>query len=172
MSRRDMKQAQASAAEHRIPQAFDSAADLCHFPEVDAIFVATPDCAHLKDVLLAIESGKPVLCEKPMGMNGVECRQMVEAARRVKLLLGVAQVFRFERSTASLRERVARGQVGRPVFARSEFSPARTHPRNRLTDAKIAGGGPIADVGVHCIDALRYILSDEVVRVHAARDRA
>ena len=103
-----------------------------------------------------------------MGMNAGECRQMVEAARRAKLLLGVAQVFRFERSTASLCERVAVGQVDRPVFARAEFSYAvRSHPRKWLTDAKIAGGGPIADVGVHCIDALRYILNDEIVRVTA-----
>jgi len=169
LSRRDMKQAEASAAEYKIPHAYDSAADLCRSPEVDAIFVATPDCWHLGDVLLAIESGKPVLCEKPMGMNASECRQMVEAARRKKLLLGVAQVFRFERSTASLRERIAKGQVGRPVFVRSEFSyAARTHHRKWLTDAKIAAGGPIADVGVHCIDALRYILNDEVVRVTAS----
>jgi predicted dehydrogenase len=168
LSRRDMKKAQASAAEYKVRDAFDSAAALCRSPEVDAVFVATANCSHLKDILLAIENGKPVLCEKPMGMNADECRQMVEAARRAKLLLGVAQVFRFERSTGSLRERVALGQVGRPVFARAEFSyPARTHPREWLTDAKIAGGGPIADVGVHCVDALRYILNDEIVRVTA-----
>ena len=167
--RRDMETARASAAQYNIAHAFDSAAELCRSAEVDAVFVATPNCSHLKDVLLAIESGKPVLCEKPMGMNAGECRQMVEAARQAKLLLGVAQVFRFERSTASLRERVALGQVGRPVFARAEFSyAARTHPRKWLTDAKIAGGGPIADVGVHCVDALRYILRDEVVRVTAS----
>ena len=81
LSRRDVKQAQASAAEYKIPHAFDSAADLCRSPEVDAIFVATPDYSHFKDVLVAIESGKPVLCEKPMGMNAGECRQMMEAAR-------------------------------------------------------------------------------------------
>src|ERR1039457_2166784 len=69
LSRRDVKQAQASAAEYKIPHAFDSAADLCRSPEVDAIFVATPDYSHLEDVLLAIESGKPVLCEKPMGLT-------------------------------------------------------------------------------------------------------
>ena len=120
----------------------------------------------MNDVTLAIESGKPVLCEKPMGMNGTECREVVEAARRAKLLLGVAQVFRFERSTATLREHVAAGLIGKPVFARSEFSfPVQTHPRVWITNAKLAGGGPIADVGVHCIDALRYILADEVVRV-------
>jgi 1,5-anhydro-D-fructose reductase (1,5-anhydro-D-mannitol-forming) len=123
----------------------------------------------LKDVLLAIENGKPVLCEKPMAMSAEECRQMVEAARRAKLRLGVAQVFRFGSTTASLRARVAAGLIGKPVFARSEFSfAARTHPRAWITNVKIAGGGPIADVGVHCVDALRYILSDEVVRVTAS----
>src|SRR5437588_10759159 len=169
LSRRSLEKAQESAREWKIPHAFDSATALCRSPEVDAIFVATPNDSHLKDVLLAIENGKPVLCEKPMGINADECRQMVGAARRAKLLLGVAHVFRFERSTANLRERVAEGQVGKLVFARSEFSyPARTHPRKWLTDAKMAAGGPIVDVGVHCIDALRYILSDEVVRVTAS----
>ncbi|MGD1078812.1 MAG: Gfo/Idh/MocA family oxidoreductase [Candidatus Sulfotelmatobacter sp.] len=166
LSRRDIKRAQASAAEYNIPYAFDSASTLCRSPEVDAIFVATPNSSHLNDVMLAIESAKPVLCEKPMGMNAAECRKMVETARRSNLPLGVAQVFRFERSMATLRERVAAGLIGKPFFARSEFSfPVRTHSRSWINNAKIAGGGPIADVGVHCIDALRYILADEVVRV-------
>jgi len=168
LCRRDIKRAQASAAEYKIPCAFDSARDLCRSPEVDAVLVASPNSFHLNDVMLAIESGKPVLCEKPMGMNATECRTMVEAARRANLLLGVAQVFRFERSTTTLRERVTAGLIGKPVSARSEFSfPVRTHPRAWITNAKIAGGGPIADVGVHCIDALRYILGDEVARVAA-----
>jgi predicted dehydrogenase len=166
LSRRNIDKARASAAEYKIPHAFDSAADLCRSPEVDAIFVATPNNAHLEDVMLAIASGKPVLCEKPMGMNAGECRQMVEAARKANVLLGVAQVFRFERGTAALRERIAAGQLGKPVFVRSEFSfLARTHRRQWLTNASIAGGGPISDIGVHCVDALRYVLDDEIVRV-------
>jgi 1,5-anhydro-D-fructose reductase (1,5-anhydro-D-mannitol-forming) len=168
LSRRDMEKARASAAEYKIPHAFGSAEELCRCPEVDAVFVTTPNSCHLSDVLLAIQHKKPVLCEKPMGMNADECRQMVEAARKTNVLLGVAQVFRFEDSTARVRERVAAGQIGRPVLARSEFSYlGRDHARTWLTDASVAGGGPIADVGVHCIDALRYILDDEVVRVTA-----
>jgi 1,5-anhydro-D-fructose reductase (1,5-anhydro-D-mannitol-forming) len=134
---------------------------------VDAIFVTTPNSCHLRDVLLAIENGKPVLCEKPMAMNAGECRRMVEAARKANLLLGVAQVFRFENSTARLKERMAAGQIGKAVFARSEFSfpAAQGHARKWINDLSVAGGGPIADVGVHCIDTLRYILQDEVVRV-------
>ncbi len=169
LSRRNLEKAQASAGQHNIPLAFDSAEDLCRSPEVDAVLVTTPNACHLADVLLALRCGKPVLCEKPMGVNAGECRQMVEAARSAGLLLGVAQVFRFEESTARLRERVAAGQIGKMVFARSEFSfpGGAGHARAWLHDSSLAGGGPIADVGVHCVDALRYILQDEVVRVSA-----
>ena len=107
-----------------------------------------------------------------MGMDADECRRMVEAARSAGLLLGVAQVFRFENSTARLRERLAAGQIGRPVFARAEFSyPGRNHARTWINDAALAGGGPIADVGVHSVDALRFILQDEVVQVSAQGTR-
>ncbi|HEV2714371.1 MAG TPA: Gfo/Idh/MocA family oxidoreductase [Terriglobales bacterium] len=169
LSRRDMGKAQESARRFNIPLAFDSAEDLCRSSEVDAVFVTTPNACHLSDVLVAINCGKPVLCEKPMAVNADECRRMVEAARKANLLLGVAQVFRFENSTARLRERIAAGQIGRPIFARSEFSfqAAGGHPRTWLYDPAVAGGGPIADVGVHCVDALRYILQDEAVTVNA-----
>jgi predicted dehydrogenase len=169
LSRRDMQQAEDSARQFDIPHAFDSAADLCRSRDVDAIFVTTPNSCHVRDVLLAAEHGKPVLCEKPMAMNSDECRQMVEAARRAKVLLGIAQVFRFEDSLHRLRERIAAGQIGKVIFARAEFSfPAGSgHPRRWMNDASVAGGGPVADVGVHCVDALRYVLQDEVRKVSA-----
>jgi predicted dehydrogenase len=168
LSRRDINKARDSARQYNIPLAFDSAEALCKSPEVDAVLVATPNACHAQDVLLAIRCGKPVLCEKPMGINAAQCQQMVEAARAANVPLGVAQVFRFEDSTARFRERIAAGEVGKPIFARSEFSyPGVSHPRTWIANAALAGGGPIADVGVHCVDALRYILQDEVVRVCA-----
>lgn len=169
LSRRNMEKAQASARQFNIPLAFDSADALCHSPEVDAVLVTTPNAMHLQDVLTALGRGKHVLCEKPMGVNADECRRMVEAARDAGVMLGVAQVFRFEDSTHRLRERIQAGEIGKPIFARSEFSfPGKTgHARQWLYDPTVAGGGPIADVGVHCIDGLRYILQDEVVSVSA-----
>jgi predicted dehydrogenase len=167
LSRRNILQAKQSAAQYKIPLAFDSVTELCASPEVDAVLVTTPNSLHLSDVLTAIEAGKPVLCEKPMAMNAGECAGMVGAARRKKVLLGVAHVFRFNQSVIKVRELIAKGAIGRPIFARSEFSfladPA--HPRKWLYDANLAGAGPIFDVGVHCIDTLRYILRDEVTRV-------
>jgi 1,5-anhydro-D-fructose reductase (1,5-anhydro-D-mannitol-forming) len=104
-----------------------------------------------------------------MGINAGECQQMVEKAREAGVFLGVAQVFRFEESTAWLRQKVAAGEIGRIIFARSEFSfpGGAGHARAWLNDPAVAGGGPIADVGVHCIDSLRHILQDEVLRVSA-----
>jgi 1,5-anhydro-D-fructose reductase (1,5-anhydro-D-mannitol-forming) len=172
LSRRDAAKAREASERYAIPYVFDSTEELCRCPEVDAVFVATPNANHQADVITAVSEGKPVLCEKPMGMNAEECREMIEAAQRAGVLLGVAQIFRFEESTARFRARVARGDVGWPVFARAEFSfPGLGHARTWMSDRRIAGGGAIADVGVHCIDALRYILQDEVTRVDARTRR-
>jgi len=168
LSRRDMAKAREASERYSIPHVFASTEELCRCPEVDAVFVTTPNACHLSDVLAAVATGKPVLCEKPMAMNAGECRQMVDAAKRSQVLLGVAQIFRFEESTARFRARVAQGDIGRPLFARAEFSfPGQAHPRTWISDRRISGGGPVTDVGVHCIDALRYILQDEVTRVSA-----
>jgi predicted dehydrogenase len=169
LSRRDMAQARESARQYQIPLAFDSAAQLCGSTEVDAVLVTTPNSLHLKDVLTAIEAGKAVLCEKPLAMNAGEAREMVGAARRRNVRFGVAHVFRFDESVRKFREHVGSGAIGRPIFARSEFSflADPSHPRKWLYDASVAGAGPVFDIGVHCIDTLRFVLQDEVVRVSA-----
>jgi predicted dehydrogenase len=168
LSRRDGAKARENADRYGIPHVFASTEELSRCPDVDAVLVATPNACHLHDVLAAVAARKPVLCEKPMGMNADECRRMVEAAREAGVLFGVAQVFRFEESTASFRARIAAGDIGRPIFARAEFSfPGSHHARSWINNRAIAGGGPIADVGVHCIDALRYILKDEPRRLTA-----
>jgi predicted dehydrogenase len=169
LSRRDLAKAKESARQHNISLAFDSAEKLCRSPQVDAVFITTPNACHLEDVLVAAACGKPILCEKPMAVNADQCRQMVEAGRKAEVLLGVAQVFRFEESTAWLRQKLSAGQIGKLVFARSEFSfPAsHGHARTWIHDPVVSGGGPVADVGVHCVDTLRFILQDEVLRVSA-----
>jgi len=169
LARRDPVKAAESARQYGIPHAFTSVTELCRHPDVDAVFVTSPNSLHLPDVLAAVAAAKPVLCEKPMGMNASECREMVEVARKAGVPLGIAHVFRFEESTARFRELLAEGKAGRPVFARSDFyfraDPG--HPRKWLRDKSIAGAGPTFDIGVHCIDTLRYVLQDEVVRVTA-----
>ncbi len=162
LSRRDSERARESARDFGIEHAFASTAELCASPDVDAVFVATPDALHLADVLEAVRHGKPVLVEKPMAMNAGETRQMVEAARAAKVVLGVAHVMRFEESVRWFRDRIASGAIGKPVLARSTFvAPLMTSPRTWINDPQLATGGPLADIGVHCLDTLRYVLADE-----------
>ena len=166
LSRRSPAKAAESAKRYGLAHAFTSTEELCGCPEVDAVLVTSPDVFHKADTLTAIRAGKPVLCEKPMAMNAKECREMVNAAQGANVLLGVAHVFRFEGSTARLRELIAAGSIGKPVLARAEFSYLATgHGRKWLYDPNVAAGGPVADVGVHCVDTLRYILQDDPVRV-------
>ena len=168
LSRRDPERARESAREFGIEHAFKSTAELCASPDVDAVFIATPDALHLADVLEAVRHGKPVLVEKPMAMNAGEARQMVEAAHLANVLLGVAQVMRFEESVRWFRERIASGAIGKPVLARAAFvAPLAGSARTWINDPHLATGGPLADVGVHCLDTLRYVLGDEVQTVMA-----
>jgi 1,5-anhydro-D-fructose reductase (1,5-anhydro-D-mannitol-forming) len=168
LSRRDPEQARESAREFGIEHALTSTSELCACPEVDAIFIATPDAMHLADVLEAVRHRKPVLVEKPMAMNAEEARVMVDAAREAGVLLGVAHVMRFEESARWFRDRVSSGAIGKPVLARADFvAPLLTSARTWINDPRLATGGPLADVGVHCFDTLRYILNDEVQSVMA-----
>jgi predicted dehydrogenase len=168
LSRRDLRQAEASARQFHIEHAFASAADLCACAEVDAVFVCSPDALHCADVLTAMKSGKPVLCEKPMAMNAGEARTMVEAARKAGVTLGIAHVMRFDESVRLIRERIAEGAIGRPQMARCDFfAPMLTSARTWVNDPKLATGGPLSDIGVHCIDTLRFVLADEVRAVSA-----
>jgi len=168
LSRRDPERAKESAREFGIEHAFTSTAELCACPDVDAVFVATPDAMHLADVCEAVRHRKPVLVEKPMAMNAAEARLMVDSAHNAGVLLGVAQVMRFEESVRWFRERIASGTVGKPVLARAAFvAPLLTSARTWIDDPRLATGGPLADVGVHCFDTLRYILNDQVQSVMA-----
>jgi 1,5-anhydro-D-fructose reductase (1,5-anhydro-D-mannitol-forming) len=168
LSRRNLSQAQESAKQFDIPYAFDSTAAMCASPEVDAVFVASPDALHLSDVLEAVRQKKPALCEKPMAMNSAEAQTMLDAARDAHVMLGVAHVMRYHKTVRLFREQLAAGAVGRPQLLRAEFlAPMLSTQRQWVHDPKLATGGPLADIGVHCIDSLRFILGREVVSVSA-----
>jgi predicted dehydrogenase len=109
-----------------------------------------------------------VLVEKPMGMNTGECVEMIGAADKAGVLLGVAQIFRFTHSLNRIRALLQSGEIGDPIFARSEFSyQGLAAVRKWIADPAIAGGGPIMDIGVHCADSLRFILGQEVKAIAA-----
>jgi 1,5-anhydro-D-fructose reductase (1,5-anhydro-D-mannitol-forming) len=164
--RRDLTAAAQNAAEYGIEHCFQTREALCASPDVDVVFITSPDAMHGEDTLLALEHGKAVLCEKPLSMNAAEAEEMTKAANAAGLLFGVAQNFRYNQSVRYMREQIAAGLIGEPQLAHAQFVyPGTTAPRRWIADGNLACGGPIGDVGVHCIDALRYVLNGDVTSV-------
>ena len=156
--RRDPIKAVADATTYNI-RAFPSAEALCASSDVDAIFITSPDALHLADAQLAFSHNKPVLCEKPLTSNGADADAMLSAAKASGKLFGVAHHYRWAHAIQQIRSRVAAGEIGEPRTAHAEFNYAAQFSRRAwITDPTLAAGGPIGDVGVHCIDTLRYIL--------------
>ena len=167
MWRRDHAAALENSAEYKIPHCFQTRQELCSSPDVDVVFITSPDAMHRDDTLLALKHGKAVLCEKPLAMNTTEAEEMNAAASAAGLLFGVAQNFRYNRSLEWMRDQIAAGRIGKPQLARAEYCyPANNSSRKWIVDATLAYGGPIGDVGVHCIDALRFVLGNDVVSVN------
>jgi len=163
MWRRDQAAAVEDCSKYSIPHCFPTREALCSSPEVDVVFITSPDAMHRDDTLLALRHGKAVLCEKPVAMTAAEADEMNAAAEAAGMLYGVAQNFRFNRSLEWMREQIAAGRIGKPQLAHAQYSyPAAMAPRKWITDPTLACGGPIADVGVHCIDALRFVLGSDV----------
>jgi predicted dehydrogenase len=165
--RRDLEKAKINAQDYSIEHVFATAEEMCASTAIDAVFVTSPDALHLPDVLLALKHGKHVLCEKPLGMNAAEVRQMLAAAKDAGRCLGVAQNLRYNRSLEVMRDWIAEGRIGRPLLAHSQFCfPAERSPRKWINDPALACGGPIGDVGIHCIDALRFVMDTHVAAVN------
>src|ERR1700678_3629910 len=97
MWRRDQVAALQDCANHQIPHCFSTREELCSSPEIDAVFITSPDAMHRDDMLLALSHGKAVLCEKPLAMNSAEAEKMNAAAEASGVLFGVAQNFRYNR---------------------------------------------------------------------------
>lgn len=166
MWRRDQAAAAKNCAEYGIAHCFPSTEALCSSAEVDVVFITSPDAMHKDDTLLALRHGKAVLCEKPLSMNAAEAEEMVTAAASAGLLFGVAQNFRYNHTLEWMKEQIEAGRIGEPQLAHAQYAyPASKAPRKWITDPSLACGGPIADVGVHCIDALRFVLGEDVQSV-------
>lgn len=164
--RRNAAKAQENARTLGIPQVFATAEELCSSPDIDAVFVTSPDSRHMEDSLLAIHHGKSVLCEKPLAMSAAQVETMITAAQAAGVTFGVAQNFRYNSSVAQARAWIAEGRIGQPQIAHVQFCySAEGSPRDWIYDPALAFGGPIGDVGVHCVDAMRFILQDDVVAV-------
>jgi predicted dehydrogenase len=138
-------------------------------PEIAAVYVATPPGEHAKLAIQAADAGKHVLCEKPLAARLEQSAQMVEACRRNGVLLMTAYRKHFEPSCLFLKELVQNGDLGRIDVIHTAFSelhsPGVSLPW--LLDSNMAGGGPLTDLGVYCVNTTRWLLDEDPASVTA-----
>ena len=140
--------------------AYGSYEELVADPQVDAIYVATPHPAHKENVILALNAGKPVLCEKPFAVNAFEAQQMVDAAASNGVALMEAMWARFLPHYAKVREIVASGVLGKIHTIQADHGQ-RLADQNipRLVEPSLAGGA-LLDLGIYPVSFAHMILGN------------
>ena len=161
LQKRDRHEARREAEKYGIPAGYGDIESLLSDPHVDAVYITSANCAHEEQAVAAAQAGKHVLCEKPLATSSEGCRRIIAACRSAGVLLMVAQTLRFSPLVLQIKRWIAEGILGEIVTARATFSyRVEESPRNWVFDPEVAGGGPMVDVGVHCLDTLRFLMGD------------
>lgn len=151
---------EALAEEYDIPRTYTEFDELAADPGVDAVVIGLPNHLHAPVSIQMLEAGKHVLCEKPMAMTVSEAQSMVEASNRTGQKLMIAHMWRFDREILWLHDLVASGALGQVFKAKSHaiWLHDGPPPGSWFVQQRFAGGGSLADMGIHSIDTLRFVL--------------
>jgi predicted dehydrogenase len=127
--------------------------EICTAPDVDAIVIATPNFTHSAISLLAVRSGKHVMCEKPLGLNAAQVREMYHAARDARVVHMTAFTYRFAPSMRYLAHLLKSGSLGQPRHFRSQrFLDWPETSWGWRQYKNLAGAGDLFDMTIHRID--------------------
>lgn len=158
----------AFAQTYGIPRQYAAIEALLADGDVDAISINTPNYLHAPQAIAALEAGVHVLVEKPMAINAAEAAAMQAASQKSGALLMVAHCFRFDPEVLWLKAAADAGRLGRIIRSKSYGVHANWGPGGWFTQAKFAGGGAMADMGIHALDTNRFLLGDpQPVSVYA-----
>ncbi len=155
---RSQRRAEAFADRFDVEHRHKGYESLAADPTVDVVYVATPASRHEHDVLLFLEAGKHVLCEKPFALNAAQAERMVAAARERGLFLMDAMWTRFLPSYRHLVELVGDGAIGEVLLVEADFGFVMPFdPASRLYDPA-QGGGALLDLGVYPLQLASLLL--------------
>jgi predicted dehydrogenase len=129
-------------------------------PDIDVVYVVTPNALHLDNALVAARAGKHVFCEKPMEISVERCRQMIDAVKSAGRLLGIGYRCRFEPHHLECMRIAREREFGAPRVIDAHFGNYMGPSVWRLNRA-LAGGGPLMDVGIYALQATRYLTGEE-----------
>jgi predicted dehydrogenase len=133
--------------------------------DVDAIVIATPNSFHAAQAIAALERGKAVFCQKPLGRNAAETRRVIEAARTNDRLLGVDLSYRHTAAMRAVREVIDSGAIGDVFAADLTFHNAYGPDKPWFYDRALSGGGCLLDLGVHLVDLLLWTLPARITNI-------
>ncbi len=168
LSRTTLKHARSSAREFNVPFHTADPEELVSHPDIQAIIVTSPPALHRDHVLLASQNGKHVLVEKPIASAGFEVQEMIDSCSQHNVKLMAGFVMRFIDAIQQTRSMVQSGKIGKVHYAGAYFGlQPSTSTRSWLTDPYLSAGGPVADLGSHLIDLLRFILDKQLLHLHA-----
>ena len=155
-------------------KAYTSAEELLADPSIDAVSVCVANFAHCEMTVKALESGKHVLCEKPMAISQEECLQMVAAAEKSGKRLLIGQNQRLTKAHQMAKQMIQDGVLGKVITFRTTFGHGGPETWGIVPgkdtwffDKKRAVMGAMADLGIHKTDLIRYLLGEDVVRTTA-----
>lgn len=165
---KNLENAKKFALKYHIKEALTDISSLVKRDDLDAVIISTPNQFHAPYAIAFLQNGKDVFLEKPMGMSGDEGKQIAEAANKYNQLVMVGHMWRFDADTCYIRDTVASGTIGRVFKTKGYGIHENWGPSGWFTQKEMAGGGALADMGVHAIDAVRYILGDpNPIKVYA-----
>lgn len=155
------------AKEYNIPHCYDTVDALLENQEVEAVYIASPVCFHKEQAIKALQAGKHLLLEKPIGLDLEEAKEIMKVADASDKKVGIAMIMRFHQGHREMKRVIDNGEIGDIVSCRAQLTCWFPDMENNWRQQwKTGGGGALVDMGVHCIDLLRYLLDDDVDRVY------
>ena len=141
-------------------RSYDSPEEMAADPDIHAVAIGTPNSLHFPQGKLMLDAGKHVLVEKPMAMDLDEAKALSDVAVDSELRLMVGHMWRFDREVLAVKKLLDEDSLGEIVKTKGYGIHENWGPSGWFTDKALAGGGALVDMGVHAIDAVRFLLSD------------
>ncbi len=136
-------------------------------PDIDAVYVITPNALHHDQVIRVAKAGKHVICEKPMAINAKEGQEMVEACKKANVKLLVGYRMHFEPNTLEIIRMRNNGEFGKVLFFQGLSGFRIGDPKQWRLNKQLSGGGAMMDIGIYSINGSRYMVGEEPVWVTA-----
>lgn len=134
---------------------------------IDIVYVVLPNSMHHEYVIRAARAGKHVMCEKPISNTVKEAEEMIKACRDAGVQLGVGYRLHFEPFTKEVTRIGQQKVFGDVRFIQTNFGFTIGDPKQWRLKKSMAGGGPLMDVGIYCVQASRYVTGEEPLWVTA-----